>query len=212
MFWHNVCYLVFNLGEIDMTMLKVLLVDDDLQRAAILRLALADAGYEVIAIADMPSSINLIDQVRALAPDVVVIDRDSPDRDTLEHVCMVTRDEPRPIILFTQDDDRSMIQAAVRAGVSAYVVGGISAERIRPILDVAMARFNEFQAMRQELTKAKLSLTERKQIERAKGIIMKSRAVSEEEAYVMLRKLAMQRNQRLVQVAENVITMAELLI
>lgn len=190
-------------------MLKVLLVDDDIQRAAILRSALHAAGYNVVV--DTQRGADLIGRVRAIAPDVVVIDRESPDRDTLEHVCMVTRDEPRPIVLFTQDGDRSMIQAAVRAGVSAYVVGGISAERIRPIMDVAMARFDEVQAMRQELTQAKLSLVERKQIERAKGIVMKSRGVSEEEAYTLLRKLAMERNQRLAHVAENVISMAALL-
>ena len=99
----------------------------------------------------------------------------------------------------------------MRAGVSAYVVGGMSAERVRPILDVAMARFDEFQAMRQELDKAKTTLAERKQIERAKGIVMKSRGVSEDQAYGLLRKLAMERNQRLAQVAENVIAMAGLL-
>ncbi len=192
-----------------MTKLKVLLVDDDTQRAAILKSALHEAGYVVVV--DTQRGADLIGRVRALAPDVVVIDRESPDRDTLEHVCMVTRDEPRPIVLFTQDGDRSMIQAAVRAGVSAYVVGGISAERIRPILDVAIARFDELQAMRQELTQAKLSLTERKQIERAKGIVMKSRGVSEEDAYTLLRKLAMERNQRLAHVAENVISMAAFL-
>ncbi len=192
-----------------MTKLKVLLVDDDTQRAAILKSALYEAGYVVVV--DTQRGADLIGRVRALAPDVVVIDRESPDRDTLEHVCMVTRDEPRPIVLFTQDGDRNMIQAAVRAGVSAYVVGGISAERIRPILDVAIARFDELQAMRQELTQAKLSLTERKQIERAKGIVMKSRGVSEEDAYTLLRKLAMERNQRLAHVAENVISMAAFL-
>jgi len=192
-----------------MKKLKVLLVDDDAQRAALLRSALHDAGYEVVV--NTQRDTDLIGRVRSVAPDVVVIDRESPDRDTLEHVCMVTRDAPRPIVLFTQDEDRHMIQAAVRAGVSAYVVGGISAERIRPILDVAMARFNEFQALRQELTKAKLSLTERKQIERAKGIVMKSRGVCEDDAYGLLRKMSMERNQRLAQVAENVISMAALL-
>ena len=155
---------------------------------------------------------NLLARVREVEPDVIIIDRESPDRDTLEHVCSVTRDEPRPIVLFTQDGNRATIQAAVRAGVSAYIVGGMSAERVRPIVDVAMARFEEFQALRQELDQAKISLAERKQIERAKGIVMKSRGVSEDEAYVLLRKLAMERNQRLAQISENVIAMAELLI
>jgi response regulator NasT len=154
---------------------------------------------------------QLLAQVRAVEPDVIIIDRDSPDRDTLEHVCMVTRDQPRPIVMFADDGDRMAIRAAVDAGVSAYVVGGLKAERIRPIVDVAIARFEQFQAMRQELDQTKANLAERKQIERAKGMVMKSRGVSEEEAYGLLRKLAMERNQRIAQVSENVIAMAELL-
>jgi len=192
-----------------MNAMRVLLVDEDAERAALLKLALRESGDTVSL--HVGSTANLPARVRELEPDVIIIDRESPDRDTLEHVCSVTRDQPRPIVFFTQDGDRATIQAAVRAGVSAYVVGGMSAERVRPILDVAMARFDEFQAMRQELDKTKLSLAERKQIERAKGIVMKSRSVDEEEAYVLLRKLAMDRNQRLAQVAENVIAMAELL-
>ena len=189
--------------------MRVLLVDETPERAELLKSALHESDYAVFV--HTGTTANLLAQVRKIEPDVIIIDRDSPDRDTLEHVCSVTRDEPRPIVLFTQNGDRATIQAAVRAGVSAYIVGGMSAERLRPIMDVAMARFEEFQAMRQELEKAKLSLAERKQIERAKGIVMKSRGVSEDEAYGMLRKLAMERNQRLAQVAENVLSMAELL-
>lgn len=189
--------------------MRVLLVDETPERAELLKRALHESDYAVFV--HTGSTANLLTQVRKIEPDVIIIDRDSPDRDTLEHVCSVTRDEPRPIVFFTQDGDRATIQAAVRAGVSAYIVGGMSVERLRPIMDVAMARFEEFQAMRQELDKAKLSLAERKQIERAKGIVMKSRGVSEDEAYGMLRKLAMERNQRLAQVAEDVLSMAELL-
>jgi len=189
--------------------MRVLLVDEDSGRAELLKAALREPGYTVFV--HTGTTANLLAHVRKVEPDVIIIDRDSPDRDTLEHVCSVTRDEPRPIVFFTQDGDRSMIQAAVKAGVSAYIVGGLSAERLRPIMDVAMARFEEFQALRQELDQAKISLAERKQIERAKGIIMKSRGVDEDEAYSLLRKLAMDRNQRVAQVAENVITMAQLL-
>jgi response regulator NasT len=189
--------------------MRVLLVDEDAERATLLKLALRESGYTVSL--HVGTTANLPARVREVEPDVIIIDRESPDRDTLEHVCSVTRDQPRPIVFFTQDGDRATIQAAVRAGVSAYVVGGMSAERVRPILDVAMARFDEFQAMRQELDQTKTNLAERKQIERAKGIVMKSRNVDEEEAYGLLRKLAMDRNQRLAQVAENVIAMAELL-
>jgi len=192
-----------------MKAMRVLLVDDDAERAVMLTAALSESGYAVSQ--HVGSMVNLLAQVRANEPDVIIIDRDSSDRDTLEHVCMVTRDQPRPIVMFADDGGRAAIRAAVDAGVSAYVVGGLSAERIRPIVDVAMARFEQFQAMRQELDKAKTTLAERKQIERAKGIVMKSRGVSEDEAYGLLRKLAMERNQRLAQVAENVISMAELL-
>ena len=192
-----------------MNAMRVLLVDEDAERAVLLKSALHESGYAVSL--HVGTTANLLAHVREVEPDVIIIDRESPDRDTLEHVCSVTRDQPRPIVLFTQDDDRAMIQAAVRAGVSAYVVGGMNAERVRPILDVAMARFDEFQTMRKELDKAKLSLVERKQIERAKGIVMKRRLVSEDEAYKLLRKQAMERNQRLAQVAENVIAMEELL-
>ena len=192
-----------------MKTMRVLLVDEDAERAELLKSALHESGYTVSL--HVGAMAQLLAQVRAAEPDVIIIDRDSPDRDTLEHVCMVTRDQPRPIVMFADDGDRMAIRAAVDAGVSAYVVGGLKAERIRPIVDVAIARFEQFQAMRQELDQTRTSLAERKQIERAKGIVMKSRSVDEEQAYVLLRKLAMDRNQRLAQVAENVIVMAELL-
>jgi response regulator NasT len=192
-----------------MKAMRVLLVDDNAERAELLKSALHESGYTVSL--HVGAMAQLLAQVRAVEPDVIIIDRDSPDRDTLEHVCMVTRDQPRPIVMFADDGDRAAIRAAVDAGVSAYVVGGLSAERIRPIVDVAMARFEQFQAMRRELDQTRTNLAERKQIERAKGIVMKSRGVSEEEAYGLLRKLAMERNQRIAQVSENVIAMAELL-
>lgn len=189
--------------------LRVLLVDEGSERATLLQTALRTAGYTVLVHVDTPE--NLLTRVLEVEPDVIIIDRDSPDRDTLEYVCAVTRDAPRPIVLFTHDNERASIQAAVKAGVSAYVVGGVSAERIRPIVDVAMARFQEFQTLKRELDQAKSTLAERKLIERAKGIVSKHRGVDEAEAYALLRKSAMDRNQRLVQVAENVIAMAELL-
>jgi len=189
--------------------LSVLLVDDDPERAAIVEPALRAAGYEVVTVVDTAS--EMLAQVRAMKPDVIIIDRDSPDRDTLEHVCMITRDDPRPIVMFTQDKDRTLMREALEAGVSAYVVDGLSVERVRPIVEVALARFEQWQALRRELDQAQTNLAERKVIERAKGIVMKQRRCTEDEAYVLLRKLAMDRNQRLAHVAESVITMAELL-
>jgi len=189
--------------------LSVLLVDDDPERAAIVEPALREAGYEVVTVVDTAAA--MLAQVRARRPDVIIIDRDSPDRDTLEHVCMITRDDPRPIVMFTQDQNRTLMRAALEAGVSAYVVDGLSVERVRPIVEVALARFEQWQALRRELDQAQTNLAERKVIERAKGIVMKQRRCTEDEAYAMLRKLAMDRNQRLAHVAESVITMAELL-
>lgn len=189
--------------------LSVLLVDDDPARAAIVEPALRAAGYEVVTVVD--TAAEMLAQVRARRPDVIIIDRDSPDRDTLEHVCMITRDDPRPIVMFTQDKNRTLMREALEAGVSAYVVDGLSVERVRPIVEVALARFEQWQALRRELDQAQTNLAERKVIERAKGIVMKQRRCSEDEAYALLRKLAMDRNQRLAHVAESVITMAELL-
>jgi len=189
--------------------LRILLIDDLTGRSAILEQALSDAGHEIIA--RVSSTLDLPQQVLSLQPDVVIIDLDSPDRDTLENMAIVTRDNPRPIILFSAQDDSNTIQKAVRAGVSAYIVDGLSAKRVRPIIDVAIARFREFQAMRDELEQTRDKLSERKLVERAKGLLMKQRGFDEEEAYSALRKLAMERNQRLVQVAQNVIDIFEML-
>lgn len=189
--------------------LRVLVVDDNTERSDLLRTALQTAGYEVVA--EVNSAVDILGQVRAVKPDVIVIDRDSPDRDTLEHVCMITRDEPRPIVMFTQDHNQALMREALLAGVSAYVVDGLAAERVQGIVNVAVARFEQWQGLRQELNQAQASLAERKVIDRAKGILMKQRRCSEDEAYRLLRKTAMDRNERLVQVAENIIAMASLL-
>lgn len=192
-----------------MTDLRVLLIERDSERAAILKSALRAAGY--LAFACDAATLNLLAQVRAVQPDVIVIDREAPDRDTLEHVCLLTRDEPRPVVLFTDNGDAAQIRAAVKAGVSAYVVGGLEAERVRPIVEAARARFEELHALRSELDRMKAALAERKRIERAKGIVMTQRGCSEAEAYAALRRLAMERNQRLAQVAEDVLALAGLL-
>ena len=190
-------------------MLKVMLVDDTLERVQTLRLALAQAGYEVIEHAG--STVDLHRRVAAIKPDVIIIDTDSPDRDTLENLCVISRDEPRPVVMFTHDDDSTKIREAVRAGVSAYVVDGLSLERVKPIIDVAIARFEQFQALRQELAQNEEKLAERKVVERAKGILMKGRNLSEDEAYRALRQQAMDNNTRLGDVARQVIALAGLL-
>jgi response regulator NasT len=189
--------------------LRVLLVDETFERAALLKRALLDAGCKIAA--HVSSSTDLPGLVAELKPDLIILDTESPDRDTLENLCVIRRDQPRPIVMFTHDGDSDKIRAAIRAGVSAYVVDGLKSERLRPIMDAAIARFNEFQAMRTDLEKAECRLTERKEIERAKGILMKQRGWSEDEAYQALRKAAMDKGSRLADVARQLIEITELL-
>lgn len=191
-------------------MLKVMVVDEVVERAQVLQRVLTQAGYEVIAYA--PSTFDLHRQVGALKPDIIIIDTDSPDRDTLENLCVVSRDEPRPVVMFTHDGDSEKIRAATKAGVSAYVVGGVTPERISSIIGAAVARFEQFQALKREFEELENKLADRKVIERAKGILMKSRNLSEEEAYGALRKQAMENNMRLAEVARQVIVVAGLLV
>jgi len=191
------------------SMLKVMIVDEAIERAEVLQQALLRAGYEVIAY--VPSTLDLHRQVSALKPDIVIIDMDSPDRDTLENICVVSRDEPRPVVMFTHDGDSEKIRAATLAGVSAYVVDGMSGERIRPILDAAVARFEQFQALKREFDDIEEKLADRKVIERAKGLLMKSRNLSEDEAYRALRKQAMESNAKLAEVARQFVAVAGLI-
>jgi len=191
-----------------MTM-RVLVVDESPERTAVLRDGLERAGYEVVAA--LASPIELLRAVDQTRPDVIIIDTDSPSRDVLEHVVMISRDEPRPIVMFSSDAAPDSIRDAVLAGVSAYVVDGLDAARVKSIIEVAVARFGEHQRLRAELAEANLKLSERKRIERAKGILMKSRGVGEDEAYQMLRRMAMDRGKRLGEIAQQLIDMAELL-
>lgn len=189
--------------------LRVLLVDETFERAALLKRALLDAGCKIAG--HVSSSADLPGLVAELKPDLIILDMESPDRDTLENLCIIRRDQPRPIVMFTHDNDSDKIRAAISAGVSAYVVDGLKSERLRPIMDVAIARFNEFQAMQADLEKAESQLSARKDIERAKGILMKQRGWSEEEAYQALRKAAMDKGSRLADVARQLIEITDLL-
>ncbi|MDP2829016.1 MAG: ANTAR domain-containing protein [Sulfuricellaceae bacterium] len=189
--------------------LRILLVDETFERAALLKHALQDNGYKIVA--HVSSSADLNGLVEELRPDVIILDTESPDRDTLEHLCIISRDRPRPIVMFTDDGDREKIREAIQAGVSAYVVDGLSSERILPIVEVAIARFNTFQTMRKDLEKAENQLAERKEIERAKGILMKQRGWSEDEAYQAMRKMAMDKGIRLAEVARHLNEVVELL-
>jgi response regulator NasT len=190
-------------------MLRVLLVDNHAERAAPLTQLLSDAGYNVIG--RLSDTANLHDAVCALQPDVVIIDTESPSRDTLEHLIVMNSNAPRPIVMFTHDGDRDKIREATKAGVSAYVVGGLASDRLRPIMDAAIARFDEFKSLRIELNEANSKLSERKVVEKAKGLLMKQRGISEDEAYSMLRNMAMKQNIRLATLAEQVVQAAKLL-
>ncbi|MBW8335394.1 ANTAR domain-containing response regulator [Stutzerimonas stutzeri] len=190
-------------------MLRILLIDDTPRKIGRLKSALIEAGFEVIDESGL--TIDLPERVEAIRPDVVLIDTDSPGRDVLEQVVLVSRDQPRPIVMFTDDSDPDAMRQAIRAGVSAYIVEGIQAQRLKPILDVAMARFESDQAIRAQLQAREQQLAERKRIELAKGMLMKMRNCQEEEAYTLMRRQAMSRQQKLIQVAEQIIAMNELL-
>jgi response regulator NasT len=191
-------------------MLKVMIVDNDLERTTPLKQSLLDSGYEVIA--HLKGMVNLDKACCELQPDIVIIDTESPSRDTLENICVMTMHEPRPIVMFTHDGDKDQIKQATRAGVSAYVVGSIPNERLRPVIDAAIARFDEFKLLREELNEANDKLNERKLIERAKGVLMKQRGLDEEQAYNMLRNMAMQRNMKIKDVANELMNAAKLLL
>lgn len=189
--------------------MRVLVVDESAKRAEVLRAALLLAGYEVTA--SLTSAVTLLKTIERLEPAVILIDTDSPSRDVLEHLVMVSRHTPRPVVMFASDGTPETIRAATRAGVSAYVVDGLDEKRIKAIVDVAVARFDELQDLRGQLAQANSKLAERKLIERAKGLLMKSRGLDEEAAYAALRKAAMDRNLKLGEVAQRIVDAADLL-
>jgi len=186
-----------------------MIIDDDTERSRNLRGALTLAGYRVVA--ELRESIDLPDAVQGLKPHIVIVAADSPDRDTLEHIALTQRNAPRPVVMFTQERASETIRAAVQAGVSAYVVDGLSPERIRPILEVACARFEAHQALAERLADTERQLAERKTVEKAKGLLMQRRGLTEDEAHRELRQLAMQTGKRLAEVAETLLAAAHLL-
>ena len=189
--------------------MRVLVVDETAGRAELLSAALVLAGYEVTA--SLSSPLALLKTIEQLRPDVIVIDTDSPSRDVLEHLGMVSRLTPRPVVMFTSDGSEAAIRAATRAGVAAYVVDGLDENRIKTIVDVAIARFEEVQSLRDQLAEANTQLADRKVIERAKGLLMKSRNLDEPSAYAALRKAAMDRKLKLSEVAQRIVDAADLL-
>src|SRR5688572_6344055 len=189
--------------------MRVLVVDESAKRAEVLRAALLLAGYEVTA--SLTSAVTLLKTIERLEPAVILIDTDSPSRDVLEHLVMVSRHTPRPVVMFASDGTPETIRAATRAGVSAYVVDGLDANRIKSIIEAAVARFDEYQLLRAELAEANLKLAERRLVEKAKGLLMKRRGLDEEAAHGALRKMAMDRKLKLSEVAQRIIDAADLL-
>lgn len=189
--------------------LRIVLVDEKPERAGDLRKALVQCGYDVVA--QLTQCDDLRARLAGLDADVIIIDMQSPDRDVLEDMRRIHSDTPRPILMFVDESDSESIRAAVRAGVSAYVVGDLERRRVKPIVEVAIARFEQAQALRQELDATRERLEDRKTLDRAKGVLMSRRGVSEEEAYGMLRKMAMDRKAKIVEIARQVIDMAELI-
>ncbi|WP_341685158.1 ANTAR domain-containing protein [Limnohabitans sp.] len=179
------------------------------ERSRLLRIGLLEAGYNLVA--TLPADPFLTERLDQLQADLVIVDAESDARDALEHVVMATRDERRPIVLFTSDDDTSHVPQAVAAGVTAYIVDGLSPDRIRPILTVAMARFRHQEALLAELYSARGELQERKVVDRAKGLLMQRQGLSEPEAYAKLRKAAMNKGVKLVEIAQQMIDVVELL-
>ena len=190
-------------------MIRVLVIDDTPGRGAIVEQALVDAGCEVLE--RLSSSQDMLARVEALQPDVILIDIDSPDRDTLESLDKMNQAAPRPVVMFAENSDASLTEKALKAGVSAYVVDGLQPGRVKAIMDLAIARFREYKALKDELYATRNELAERKLIDRAKGILMKRKQLDEQQAYQMLRKLAMNKGKRVAEVASELIDMAELL-
>jgi len=188
---------------------KIVIVDESPIRAAILQEGLREAGYAgVVHISEMHS---LLARIYAIDPDIIVIDLANPSRDVLEQMFQVSRAVRRPIAMFVDQSDSASIQASVDAGVSAYIVDGLKKERIKPILDLCVSRFNAFAKLQDELDRAKSALEERKVIDRAKGILMKLKGLTEDEAYVLLRSTAMREKKKIGEIAQSILTASELL-
>jgi len=189
--------------------LKIVIVDENPLRAAILADGLTEAGYtHVIRI---EQTLNLLARVYTLDPDVILIDLENPSRDVLAQMFQVSRAVRRPVAMFVDQSDSAAIEAAVDAGVSAYIVDGLRKERIKSILDLTISRFNAFARLQEELDRTRTELSDRKVIDRAKGILMKVKNLGEADAYALLRKTAMNENRKMSDVAQSVVTAAELL-
>jgi response regulator NasT len=190
-------------------LLKIVIVDESPIRAAILEEGLREAGF--MAVERLSDMNNLLMRIHAIDPDVILIDLENPSRDTLEQMFQVSRIVRRPVAMFVDQSDAASIQASVDAGVSAYIVDGLKKERVKSILDLCVSRFNAFSKLQSELERAKTDLEDRKTLDRAKGILMKNKGLTEDEAYRLMRSAAMREKKKIADIAAAIITAAELL-
>lgn len=191
-----------------MDLLKVLLVDSDTARSALLSQALQDQGYEVIA--RVQPGANLLAMIANFMPDMVVIDTDSPDRDMLESMSLLNQHNPMPVVMFADEDNDVVVREAIRSGVSGYVARNTDSKRVRSIMQVAIARFREYQALKNELSQTKNELEKGKLLQKAKSLLIKHKKVTEDEAHQAIQKLSMDQNKSVVEVAENIISVLEM--
>lgn len=189
--------------------MRILVVDDSEDRGRAVMEGLA--GTDCTVVGPARTSAALRDMLKREDIDVVIASMSSPDRDTLESLRDSSIKTPRAIVMFVDEEGADMASEAVQAGVSAYVVDGFSTKRVRPVLEVAIARFLKFESLRQELVESKAALADRKVVERAKGILMQQRGLSEPDAYALLRKTAMAQNQKIIDVAKSILSVADLL-
>jgi two-component system, response regulator / RNA-binding antiterminator len=179
-----------------------------IERSNTLRIGLLESGFNLVA--TLPPDVFLAERIDQLQPDLIIVDAESDARDALEHVVFATREERRPIVMFTDDEDTSFVGDAFSKGVCAYVVSGMEHHRIRPILEVALARFKHEESLRKELSLAKEALESKNVLERAKALIMQKHRLSEPEAYAKMRKIAMNRGLKITQLAQNIVDIEEL--
>lgn len=189
--------------------LSIVVVEPDQERARLIVESLRAAGdHEILVIRETTGLARRIGQAD---PDIVLIDIADPSRDTLEELALASGPLDRPVAMFVDRSEQGLTRAAIEAGVSAYVVDGLRAERLKPVLDAAMARFQMFRQMRTELAATRRALEERKVIDRAKGLLMRARGIDEDAAYALLRRTAMDQNRRIAEVAQALVTAASLL-
>lgn len=189
--------------------LSVLVIDENQIRASIIEAGLFEAGYQKVSVINELNGIAV--HIERIQPDVIVIDLENPNRDMLESLFTLTRSIERPIAMFVDKSDRQSTEAAIDAGVSAYVIDGMKKERVKPVLEMAISRFKAFSRMQKELADVKSELKNRKIVDQAKAILMKSKKISEDEAYQLLRSTAMNQNQKMSDIAQSLVTASKLL-